>query len=257
MLTLTTYRLSANEDELPCSKQFAPAYFKKLVRSLIFKIRDNYTERDYNLYAMFNFQTSPISHCQEMELPQIGCHYFNGTFYLTGINNGAKVVKLLAQSYKQAFTYEDVVYKGFRHHHGINNKTIKPGNKYYEYCVVNWIPPTSSFESLFASYSDSNERWLANKAVYQDHIFRDEFERNFYSFCRQYGIDSKGVNLQHPWGAGFINKTITHNGQKYHGYIYSFECNILIPNMLCVGLFAELGQGRIIERKEFWNVLNS
>ncbi len=169
--------------------------------------------------------------------PLVIYHYFNGSFYITGVNKGAFALEIFASLYKEPFCYGNIIMEGFSAKNLEKNETdisVSPEKKLY--MLTKWIPFHYKMNSVFENTPLTKKAGLLNNQLYK-HL---ENELGKYL-----GLNFQALKAEITDILKAYQKPFTYKGHPYFCFDIVFSSNASLPPMLTLGNIKALGYGRI------------
>jgi len=168
--------------------------------------------------------------------PKVIYHYFGGRFYLTGVNEGAQAVQLLATAFNKPFEENGIVFAGFKPTESVKNEgTVYPGGV-FNYRLENWIPFHYKDFGTFGQLPLTEKVTQFNQKLIK-HIGQD--------LGRYLDLDTTGLVAEITAILLTHRQQIYYEGNPYYAFDIEFRSNIKLPRFITLGNIKSLGFGRV------------
>ena len=235
MINITTYSLqpyfSCNVNDVFLSSE----WFRESVNEKVRKNRIILESESVDISLFFNHNLDTGKN--RIGYPLIIYHYFNHCFYLTGINEGANAVSLLAKNLNQPFSMDGILFDGFKPE--INETEvfigISPGTR--KLALIEWIP------LHYRHYPAFREMTLVEKAA---ELNQKLFKHISEEMGRFLGISFENLTVELTDITRVYPAPLLYKGHEYHAFDVEFITNAVLPPYLTLGNNKSMGYGRII-----------
>ena len=234
MITIQTYRLEPYIAANARTEPFSTEWLREAVNKLMRDKRETLETEGADVLLFYNHDPDPRH--TRIGYPLIIYHYIRGIFYITGINEGAVVLELLAKHYQSPFTIDEVIFQGFRKEKTGGEFELGPTRKPSLYTLHQWLPMHHENKKAF------DKKDMVAKVI----ELNQRLEKHIAGELGKY----LGINLE-PLIAVINNiNRVYHHPVIYKGYEYpafdiEFTANVSLPRMITLGNNKALGHGRI------------
>jgi len=170
------------------------------------------------------------------DYPRVIYHYIGGRFYLTGVNEGAHAVRVLAAQYNKPFEENGIVFAGFKETETVKNEGVVYPGHVFGYRLEKWIPFHHKDYDPFKQLPLTEKANLFNQKLIK-HIGQD--------LGRYLNLDTTGLVAEITALLRTHSKPIYYKGKTYYAFDIEFRSNIKLPRFLTLGNIKSLGFGRI------------
>ncbi len=235
MPTLSTHHLTPH---LPITGNFdglTTEFFRTLVNKLVRENWDEFIDKNIDPSLFFNHDLETGK--TRIDYPRIIYHFIDGSFYLTGIGDGALAVDILAGLFEKPFGGDGVLFPGFKKMESCESEIETINNHLFNYRLVNWIPFHFKDYNAFKTLPLKDKVNQLNDKLHK-HLVGDMakyLELNFENLK----AEITDISTTNP-------NAIIYEGHKYYAFDVAFNVNIKFPDFLTLGNNKALGFGRIM-----------
>jgi hypothetical protein len=235
-LKITTCRLDPHvaTDSEEIKKQFSTIWLRKSVCSIVSPVKRTIIEAGGDPSLFYNHV--PENGKTRIGYPLIIYHYIDGTFFLTGINDGAITLASLARMRDQPFPMAGILFDKFHFTFpplSAMSVEITPGTTSYKLC--SWLPLHHTDAKKYRSLP------LDRKvAVLNEHLGKHVVQE----FGKYLEIPLNGIVVGITDITGVL-PDVLYKGYAYPALDIEFSANAILPAGLTLGNNKALGYGRI------------
>jgi len=168
--------------------------------------------------------------------PLIIYHYKNNMFYITGINNGADTLALLAGICTIPFEVDGVVFTGFKKIHGKENTNLEISIQTFKYALVQWLPVNHDSREAYKLLGIEDKVKVLKEKLWK-HLFGD--------LAKYLNVNLEGLKVEINDITAVYKHPVEYRTHLYSGLDITFSANVLLPAMLTLGNIKSLGFGRV------------
>jgi hypothetical protein len=237
MPTLSTYHLTPHLPLNGKATELTTEFFREMVNQLV---RDNWdkfmeAKADPSLFFNHDLETGKT----RVGYPLVIYHFVNDIFYVTGINEGAKAVELLAALYTKPLGAPGLLFPGFIKTEYADCEIENLSDQQYDYRLANWIPYHYKDYGGYKNLPFAEKVMALNQRL-QTHLVAD--------MAKYLELDFGNLRTEITDFISPQPKPFFYEGHKYYAYNIEFTANINFPNFLTLGNNKALGFGRIEKR---------
>jgi len=234
MITLQTYRLEPHIAANATHERLNTEWLREAVNKLMRMERKSLEEAGADVTHFFNH--SPKSKNPSIRYPLIIYHYIKGIFYITGINEGATSLSLLAKRFNTPFSINDLMFQGFELERSLVKFDLCSVSNPILYKMTEWLPVHHDFETAFSEKNMLEKVNELNKKL-GIHLSGE--------LGKYLGIDFVNLNAVITDITRVYPDPVIYKGYKYPAYDIRFTANVLLPEMITLGNIKALGFGRV------------
>jgi hypothetical protein len=234
MVNIQTYKLEPFLGANTNPAKLTTEWLREGVNKLMRENREALENEGADISLFFNHD--PDTGTTRIGYPLIIYHYLEGVFYITGINNGAVALSLLAAHYAAPFNIDNVVFNGFMKLRPITGFELALIDTPRLYTLTEWLPLHHKDLKSYRNMDMLTKVTELNKRL-QRHIVGElgkYLEINLYPLI----VTITYITKVYP-------NPVIYKGYEYPAYDIRFLANVSLPGMITLGNNKALGYGRV------------
>lgn len=234
MINIQTYRL---EPYLAANTQhevFSTEWLREGINKLMRTERKSLEEAGADVSLFFNHH--PETGRTRIGYPLIIYHYLDGRFYITGINQGALSLSLLAAHYESPFSIDDVVFQGFKKESSYGEFDMGITSEPRLYALIKWLPLHHKDLKAFRKMDMVMKVTELNQRL-EKHIDGELGKYLGISFSPLRAVITD-ITMVYP-------HPVMYKGYEYPAFDIRFTANVTLPWLITLGNNKALGYGRV------------
>lgn len=235
MINIITYRLEPQNATRALRDEFSTEWLRAEVNKLMLPDRDALEAQGVDTSLFYNHDAATGQTRQGY--PLIIYHRINGLYYLTGINQGAYAIEMLARLHQTPFSIGPVEFSGFRKENNGGEFGLGVSKAKHNYALVEWRPVHHTGRAAFMQLN-----MLAKVAEMQDRL-----TKHITGELGKYlNVSFAGLALEITHITREYEPMLYKDRHKYPAFDIRFRANALLPQMVTLGNHQALGYGRVL-----------
>jgi len=235
MIKLQTYCLEPADGSTKAALSFNTEWLRMVINGEVRDKSDLLKSMGADPSLFYNHDTETGR--TRVGYPLIIYHYFKKLFYITGINEGAFALEILAGQYPSDFTMKGILFRGFRKENTSDDSELGITGQLHSYQLIEWRPV----------HHTSRNAFMQMDMVAKVKELNLRLEKHITSQLGKY----LGINFG-PLRIIIIDITRVYEPvaykmrHKYPAFDIRFTANAAFPALITLGNHQALGFGRIV-----------
>ena len=234
MITIKNYSLEPYTTGNTSPLTFGTEWLREAVNKLMRDKRPELEANGVDTSLFYNHATETGQ--TRVGYPLVIYHQIGETFYLTGINEGARAAEKLAAQYTLPFAVGETMFKSFRKAKEGGEYNLGIVDQQRTYKLVEWRPIHHQQRNAF------NQMSLVAKA----YELNARLEKHLTNELGKYlNISFEGLKIEITDIDRVYEPVLYKNRHPYPAFDIRFKANIALPPMITLGNHQALGYGRV------------